>query len=126
MGGVRVLVVDDFAEWRQFVRGIIGDVAGLHIIGEASDGAEAVAKARVLEPDLVLLDIGLPSLNGIEVARQIRQFSPRCAILFLTEHQSNDVIEECYRAGASGYIFKSSAANELLLAINAALNRNSS
>ena len=98
-------------------------MADLQIIAEASDGEEAVAKARELKPDLVLLDIGLPRLNGIEVARQLRQFYPECRVLFLTEHQSNEVIEECFRAGAIGYILKSSAANDLISAINAALKR---
>lgn len=121
MHGVRVLIVDDFAEWRQFVCAAIGEISDLQIIAEARDGKEAVQKARDLKPDLVVLDIGLPRLNGIEVAREIRKLCPECRIIFLTENLSKDVIEECFRAGASGYVVKSSSAKDLISAINAAV-----
>jgi len=79
---LRLLVVDDFEQWRQFVRTTIQDIPDLVIVGEASDGPEAIEKARELRPDLVLLDIGLPLMNGIEVAREIEKVSPESLIFF--------------------------------------------
>ncbi len=121
MHSVRVLIVDDFAEWRQFVCRAVGEITDLQIIAEASDGEEAVQKAKDLKPDLVVLDIGVPRLNGIEVAREIRKLCPECRIIFLTENLSKDVTEECFRAGANGYVVKSAAADDLISAINAAV-----
>ena len=118
-----VLVVDDFTEWRQFVCRTLQAIPGVVVVGEASDGPEAIEKAVKLRPDLILLDIGLPSLNGIEVSRQVRQVSPESSVVFLTEHRSSDVMEECFRSGASGYVVKSSAANDLVSAVKAALER---
>jgi DNA-binding NarL/FixJ family response regulator len=118
---VGVLVVDDFKQWRQFACATLQDIPDVAVVGEASDGPEAIEKAAKLRPDLVLLDIGLPSLNGVEVARQIQKLCPDCSIIFLTENQSNEVIEECFRTGASEYVVKSSAAIALALAIKAAL-----
>lgn len=119
----RVLVVDDFEQWREFVCTTIQTIPNLVVVGVASDGPEAIDKAATLRPDLVVLDIGLPTLNGIEVARRIRRVSPRSTIVFLTENPSREVIEECFRTGASGYVVKSSAGNDLISAINAALKR---
>ena len=123
---LRLLVVDDFEPWRRFVRTTIQSIPDIMIVGEASDGPEAIEKARKLRPDLVLLDIGLPLMNGIEVAREIGKVSPASVIVFMTQIQSRDVIEECFRAGASGYVVKSSAANDLIPALNAALRRKAS
>jgi len=81
---VRILVVDDFERFRQFVVELLGKRPELQVVGEASDGLEALQKAIELRPDLILLDIGLPSLNGIEVARQMRSFVPDSKIIFLT------------------------------------------
>jgi DNA-binding NarL/FixJ family response regulator len=123
MGGsiIRILVVDDFEPWRHFVASTFRLQPELQIICQVSDGLEAVRKAEELQPDLVLLDIGLPTLNGIEVAREIAKLSPECKIIFLTENRSSDLIEEAFRAGASGYVIKSNAANELVSAVKAAL-----
>jgi CheY-like chemotaxis protein len=93
----------------------------LHVIGEVPDGLEAVKKAQELQPDLILLDIGLPALNGIEAARRIREVSPRSKILFVSENRSRDVTEEALRAGAGGYVVKSDAATDLLPAVQAVL-----
>jgi len=119
----RVLVVDDFEQWREFVCATIQQIPEFDVVGVASDGPEAIDKAAALHPDLMLLDIGLPTMNGIEVARSIRRVSPECAIVFLTENRSREVIDECFRAGASGYVVKSSAGDDLISAINAALRR---
>jgi DNA-binding NarL/FixJ family response regulator len=93
----------------------------LEVIGEIFDGLEAVQKTRELQPDLVLLDIGLPSLNGIEVARRIREVSPKSKILFVSENSDRDIAEEALRAGGGGYVVKSDASSDLLPAVEAVL-----
>jgi CheY-like chemotaxis protein len=93
----------------------------MRLVGEASDGLEAVQKAEKLQPDLILLDIGLPTLNGIEAARRIRKVSPTSKILFASENRSVDVAEEALSTGADGYVVKSAAASELLPAVEAVL-----
>jgi DNA-binding NarL/FixJ family response regulator len=103
---VRVLVVDDFERFRRFVCSTLGKRRDLQVIGEASDGLEAVRKAEELKPDLIVLDIGLPTLNGIEVARRIREFCPECKILFLSQASSADVAQEAISLGAMGYVVK--------------------
>jgi len=91
----------------------------LQLIGRVSDGLEAVHKAEKLQPDLIVLDIGLPSLNGIEAARQIRKLSPNSKILFLSQESSVDMVEEALRLGALGYVVKAHAGTELLAAVEA-------
>ena len=118
---IRVLVVEDFDPWRDFIRATFQRLPELQIIGEATDGLEAIRKARELQPDLVLLDIGLPGVNGIDVARQIRQQVPKAKILFLSESQSWEVVTEAMRAGASGYVVKADAGRDLLVAVKALL-----
>jgi len=93
----------------------------LRIIGEASDGLEAVEQAQKLQPDLILLDIGLPTLNGIEAARRIPEVSPSSKILFVSESRSRDIAEEALRTGAVGYAVKSAGATELVSAVKAIL-----
>jgi len=117
----RILVVDDYEPFRCFLRATLETRPELKVIGEASDGFEAVQKAKELEPDLILLDVGLPTLNGIEAARRIRELSPKSKILFVSENRSWDIVEEALRTGAEGYVVKSDAAGELLPAVNAAL-----
>jgi DNA-binding NarL/FixJ family response regulator len=87
----RVLVVDDYEPWRRFISSMLQQYPELQLIGEASDGLEAVLKTQALQPDLVLLDIGLPKLNGIEAARQIRQLSAQPKILFVSQNHSADI-----------------------------------
>jgi DNA-binding NarL/FixJ family response regulator len=122
VSAIRILVVDDFESWRSFVRATLQRRLGFEIVGEASDGEEAIQKAQELRPDLVLLDIGLPRLNGIEVARQIRKCLPKTKLLFLSENRSRDIIEEALRTGAKGYVVKSDAETDLLPAIEAAIS----
>jgi DNA-binding NarL/FixJ family response regulator len=118
---IRVLIVDDYEPWRRFVRLTLLVNEKLQVIGEISDGLEAVQQAAELQPDLILLDIGLPSLNGIEAARRIRDLSPTSKILFVSENRAWDIAEEALRVGAGGYVVKSGAANEILAAIGTVL-----
>jgi CheY-like chemotaxis protein len=116
-GLVRVLLVEDFEPFRRFIRTTLQ--TELQIIAEVSDGLEAVRKAEELQPDLILLDIGLPTLNGIEAARQIHLLSPQSKILFVSQESSADVIEEAMNSGALGYVVKAHAATDLLDAVEA-------
>jgi DNA-binding NarL/FixJ family response regulator len=118
---IRVLIVDDYEPWRRFIRLTLLAYEKLQVIGEVSDGLEAVHQAHQLQPELILLDIGLPELNGIEAARRIREVSPTSKILFVSENRDWDIVKEALRVGGSGYVVKSSAANELLAAIWAVL-----
>lgn len=118
---IRIIVVDDYEPWCRFVRLTLLVKEELQVIGQFSDGSEAIQKAKELQPDLILLDIGLPRLNGIEVARRIRENSPTSKILFVSENRSAEVAEEALRAGGGGYVVKSDAARELLPAIKAIL-----
>jgi DNA-binding NarL/FixJ family response regulator len=118
---VRILLVEDFVPWHQVVRSLLQENPELQVIGEATNGLEAVGKAIELQPDLVLLDIGLPGVNGIEVAHHISRVSPRSKILFLTEMDSRAVIQRAVRKGAHGYVLKSDAVRQLLPAVEAVM-----
>jgi DNA-binding NarL/FixJ family response regulator len=118
---IRVLVVEDFEPFRQFICSKLEKKREVQIISEASDGLEAVQKATELRPDLVLLDIGLPKLNGIEVARQIRKLVPEAKIIFVTQECSADVVQEALSLGAWGYVVKARAGSELLAAVESVL-----
>jgi CheY-like chemotaxis protein len=118
---IRVLVVEDYEPFQRFVVSILEKQPELQIICRVSDGLEAVQKAEELQPDLILLDIGLPSLNGIEVARRIRKLSPKSKILFVSQESSADVVQGALGTGAQGYVVKSDARRELLEGVNAIL-----
>lgn len=118
---VRTLLVDDYADWRRVVSSMLQNRAKINIVGEVSTGLEAVQKAQQLQPDLILMDIGLPTLNGIEAARKIRFLSPRSKILFVSQTTSSDIAEEAFRAGASGFVAKSDVARDLLPAVRTVL-----
>jgi DNA-binding NarL/FixJ family response regulator len=115
---LRVLLVEDFEPFRRFIHTTLQE-SELQIIAEVSDGLEAVHKAAELQPDFILLDIGLPNLNGIEAARRIRKLSPESKIVFVSQESSADVIEEAMNSGAMGYVIKAHAASELLAAMEA-------
>ena len=121
MSIVRVLVVEDFLPFREFIRSTLAKKPELQVICEVSDGLEAVQKAEELKPDLILLDIGLPTINGIEAARRIRKLSPEAKIIFLSQESAADVIEAALGLGALGYILKTRAASDLLLAVEAVI-----
>jgi DNA-binding NarL/FixJ family response regulator len=118
---VRVLVVDDHEPFRRFVRATLSTRPGIQIIGEASDGLEAVQKATEQKPDLIVLDIGLPSLNGLEAARRIRKLAPNSTILFLSQESSAEVVQEALSIGALGFVVKTDAGSELLAGVEAVL-----
>ncbi len=118
---VRVLVVEDFERFRRLICSMLRKMPGLQIVGEVSDGLEAVRKAEELQPDLILLDVGLPSLNGIEAARQIRTLSPKSKIVFVTQESDPDVVREALTFGAKGYVVKTNVASDLLAAVDVAL-----
>jgi DNA-binding NarL/FixJ family response regulator len=117
----RILIAEDYPAFRRFLVSMMQSKAELQVICEVADGSEAVQKARELQPDLILLDIGLPGLNGIEAARRIGSFSPNSKILFVSENHSADVIEEALHTGALGYVVKSDAAGDLFPAVEAVL-----
>ena len=121
MSKVRVLVVDDFEAWRRFVCSTLQKNPELQVVGEASDGLEAVHKTTELQPDLIVLDLGLPTLNGIEAARQIRKLTPESKILFVTQESSADVVQIAMSSGARGYVLKARAVIDLLPAVEAVL-----
>jgi DNA-binding NarL/FixJ family response regulator len=118
---VRVLVVDDNAPFRRFVRLSLENIAYLQIIGEASEGFEAVQKAEELQPDLILLDVGMPTLNGIEAALRISQLVPAARILFISQNNDADVVAEALCNGAKGYVLKQDAGINLVPAVEAVL-----
>jgi DNA-binding NarL/FixJ family response regulator len=119
---VRILVVDDFGPIRRFVCETLGKKQHLQVVGEALDGLEAIQKAVELKPELILLDIGLPTLNGLEAARQIRKLVPESKVIFLTQESSADVLQEALRIGAWGYVVKLGAETELLTAVEAVIS----
>jgi DNA-binding NarL/FixJ family response regulator len=118
---IRILAVDDFEDWLRQVRLLLQPRPESQVIAEASDGLEAVQKAEDLKPDVILLDIGLPKLNGIEAARRIRQRSPSSKIIFLSETSDPDIVQAALGTGALGYVRKIDAGRELLLALDAVL-----
>jgi DNA-binding NarL/FixJ family response regulator len=117
----RILVVDDYEPWRRLVQATLQKQPELEVVGNVSDGLEAVQQAERLQPDIILLDIGLPTLNGIEAARRIQVVSPTSKILFVSENRSPDIAEEALSTGAGGYVVKSDAGSELLPAVKAVL-----
>jgi DNA-binding NarL/FixJ family response regulator len=119
MLSVCVLVVEDVVVFRRVISSILGKRRDLQIVGEVADGLEVVRKAQELQPDLILLDIGLPVLNGIEAARQIRRLAPESKILFLGQGSSADVVQEALSFGALGYLVKADAGSDLLAAVDA-------
>jgi len=117
MNVVSVLVVDAFNAWKDFVTTHLSTQLDMHILGAASTGSEAVQKTLELQPDLVLLEISLPELNGIEAARQILRHLPQTKLLFLSCNSDPEVVREAFAVGGYGYVFKLDAAMELLAGV---------
>lgn len=118
-----LLIVDDSAEWRARVREILEEHAGLQIVAEASDGLQAVHRVAELDPDLVVLDIGMPVLNGLDAAVQILRSSPRSKVVFLTQEDDTEIQDAAQAAGAHGYVLKVDAPRGLVDAIETALRQ---
>jgi DNA-binding NarL/FixJ family response regulator len=114
---VRILIVDDHEIVRTGMRSLIETKPGLAVCGEASNGREAVNQAAALKPDMVILDLAMPDLNGLEAARQILAAAPRTLLLVLSTHHDEDLVREVIAAGARGYVLKSDAARDLTAAI---------
>ncbi len=123
MPALRLLLADDHEIVRQGLRSILASVRECEIVGEASDGRQAVSMAKEHNPDIVILDIGMPSLNGLEATRQILKVRPQTKVLILTMHESDTVIREVLDAGARGYILKTDAGRDLVTAVES-LRRN--
>jgi DNA-binding NarL/FixJ family response regulator len=117
MSSVRVLVVDDHAGVRNMICSLLSQESTLNAVFQASNGEEAVTKADLLQPDLVLLDIGLQGITGLETARQIPRVSPQTKIIFLSQHDSLHMANEALKIGGHGYVSKMDAGAELLKAI---------
>jgi DNA-binding NarL/FixJ family response regulator len=116
---LRILIADDHEVARKGIRSILESHLGWEVCGEVKDGREAVESASTLKPDVLLLDIGMPNLNGLDAARQILAISPDARILILTVHDSEQMVREVLAAGARGFLLKSDAGRDLLAAVEA-------
>lgn len=121
MSSWRVLVVEDYEPFRRFICSMLAKRPELQIVGEASDGLQAVQKAEELQPDLILLDIGLPTQNGIEAACRISRLVPAAKVLFVSQHNDVDVVTAALSNGAKGYVRKENAETDLVPAVEAVL-----
>ena len=119
MNSFRILIADDHELVRRGIRSLLEDHSGWEICGEARDGREAVELCRQLDPDLILLDIEMPGLNGLEVARQIGSTSPRTRVIILTVHDSEEVVREAVAVGTRGFVLKSDLGRDLVTAVEA-------
>lgn len=119
MAVFRILVADDHEVVRKGLVSLLQAQPEWQVVGEAGEGREAVEKAQQLKPDVVILDIGMPNLNGLEATRQILKFNPQARILILTLHDSDQVVREVLNAGARGFLLKSDAARDLVAAVEA-------
>ena len=120
MAHYRTLVVDDVEDFRRFLCSTLEQRTECEVVGEASDGLQAVVQAERLQPDLIFLDLGLPTINGMEAARRIRKLSPNSKILFFTQNCSREIAQRALRMGANGYLLKSDA-TDLLCAVETVL-----
>jgi len=121
MPDIHILLVDDFLPWQRFVMEIFETEADLKIISIASDGREAIQKVQELRPDLILIDINLPRMDGFEATREIRILSPASKILFVSGDRRHELVEAAFEAGASGYVLKTDSYSDLITGIRAVL-----
>jgi DNA-binding NarL/FixJ family response regulator len=116
---MRILIVDDHELVRRGLRSLLASRSGWNVCGEARDGLEAIAKAKLLHPDVVLLDITMPELNGLDAARQIRKDDPKMEIVILSQHDPKEMSARALEVGARNYVSKSDVASGLLVALEA-------
>ena len=116
---IRILLVEDFELARRFISSALAKEPTFQLIAEVSDGLQAVEEAKKLQPDVILLDIGLPGLNGIEAARRIRKEAPKAKILFVSQQSSPELVQAALDVGGSGYVLKSDAGQDLVKAVKA-------
>jgi len=114
---IRILIADDHGVIRAGLRALLADFPDITVVGEASDGSEAIAKVIELKPDIVLMDLSMPNIGGIEATRQLSQAEPAVRILILTVHEDESLLKEVIRIGAAGYIIKRASQEDLLHAI---------
>jgi len=119
MSSISVLLAEDHVITRQGIRRLIEDEKGVKVIGEASDGEEAVQMTTDLKPDIIIMDIAMPKLNGIEATRQIKLISPRTAVLILSAYDDDEYVFALLKVGAAGYLLKNVSGDELARAIRA-------
>ncbi len=117
MNTLRILIADDHAMVREGLRALIEEQSGWAVCGEAVSGREAVAKARELKPDIVVMDFAMPELNGVEATRQIHAALPQTEVLILSMHESEELVREMLAVGARGYVLKSDAGHALVDAL---------
>src|SRR5678816_4357658 len=119
MGAIRIILADDHDVVRSGLRGVLDRLPNVEIVGEADNGRDAVDLARSLSPTLVLMDIAMPDMNGLEATRQIVAMDLGIKVLILSMHSSRQFVSEVLKAGASGYVLKNTASREVALAVNA-------
>lgn len=119
MTPIRVLVADDHQLFREGVRALLGSLEATEVVGEASSGAEAVAQAAALHPDVILMDVQMPDMNGIEATRRVLAAEPGVGVIIVTMFEDDETVFAAMRAGAKGYVLKGAAQSELLRAIEA-------
>ena len=117
MSAIRIVLADDHALMREGVRALLKPCDDIEVVGEAADGLEAVERCRELDPDIILMDIAMPGLGGLEASLEIRRQSPRTKILVLTQYADREYVSRFLKAGASGYVLKKAAGSELAAAI---------
>lgn len=117
MNPIRVLIVDDHAILRDGIRSLLERQADIQVVGEGSNGLEALAQVSLLKPDIVLMDVAMPEMNGLEATRKIKESFPDIRIIILTQHDSREYIAPLLQAGASGYLLKRSGGREVVTAI---------
>ncbi len=119
MNKIRVFLADDHLILREGIRSLLGKVSDIEVVGEAGEGGETVAKVEQLVPDVVLMDITMPGMSGLEATKQIKRKYPQVKVLILTIHETKQYLSQMLQAGASGYVVKTTAASELISAIRA-------
>jgi DNA-binding NarL/FixJ family response regulator len=118
---IRILIAEDFGAFRRLICSILQKRQDLQVVCEVVDGLEAVRKAEELKPDLILLDIGLPTLNGLHAAREIRKLTHESKIIFVSQESSVDLVQQALSLGAHGYVVKTKLESDLLAAVEAVL-----